>query len=115
MRHGTCLGMVLALPRDTSTASRVVRRSAQRGRCRRRHTPRSLTSLGMTITAAIFFVVCSVGYFFAAPRLLKNSRRSFPVPRFVRGFPQASTGKSYRPQFLHKGEMFFGCGSQDCD
>jgi hypothetical protein len=34
--------------------------------------------------------------------------------RFLSGFPQGSTGESQRPQFLHKGEMFFGCGARRC-
>jgi hypothetical protein len=33
-------------------------------------------------------------------------------PKFCREFPQASTGKYCRPQFLHKREMFFDCGTQ---
>jgi hypothetical protein len=34
------------------------------------------------------------------------------APTILRVFPQASTRKSYRPQFLHKDEMFFDCGAQ---
>ncbi len=41
-------------------------------------------------------------------------RDSVPVPwrRFSRIFPQASTRESYRPQFLHKREMFLCCGAR---
>jgi hypothetical protein len=39
----------------------------------------------------------------------KTSRR-----RLFRGFPQPSTRKCHRPQFLHKSKMVFGCGARHC-
>ena len=54
----------------------------------------------------------------AAP---KNSRRNGSsevrrllkhFPRFLRSFPQTSTGKFHPAQLLHKREMFFCCGPQ---
>ena len=32
--------------------------------------------------------------------------------KLVLSFPRASTGKAHRPQFLHKGVTFYGCGVQ---
>jgi hypothetical protein len=34
------------------------------------------------------------------------------MPNFLHTFPQPSTSKSHRPQFLHKREMFSYCGAQ---
>jgi hypothetical protein len=77
-----------------------------------RRTPGSLASLGTTIPSATLLVVSCDGYFFTASKLLKLIGPSCTGPRFLRAFPQASTGKTYRPQLLHKGEMFFCCGAQ---
>jgi hypothetical protein len=57
------------------------------------------------------FLFCG-GYFFTTSKLLKRCYFKVSWTRFPPGFPQPSTGKSRRPQLLHKRQMFFCCGAQ---
>ncbi|HWY22284.1 MAG TPA: group I intron-associated PD-(D/E)XK endonuclease [Candidatus Acidoferrum sp.] len=64
-RRGICWAPALRM-RTRGSIFRVARKNSQRGRlsqCHRRHTPRSLAWLGMTIRSAILLVVCFGGYF----------------------------------------------------
>ena len=52
---------------------------------------------------------------FTVSKLLKGLAKRIFLGIFILSFPRSSTGKSHRPQFLHKGGSFLCCGAQQSD
>lgn len=53
--------------------------------------------------------------FFTVCKLLKGLAEIIPPAKFILRFPRSSTGKSQRPQLLHKGLTFLCCEAQQSD
>jgi hypothetical protein len=92
---------VLAAKRRKNAAQGVSPGFSFRGRNQARSRRKTINS--RTSYPAYFFYVAP-GYF--------KFMRTISWPQFARQFPQASTGKTHPPQFLHKSEAIFCCEAQ---